>query len=102
MEDQNLYCGLCGGALECGAWHLPDECLTPWGPMEPPLLDPRRYDKYDKYKNINIFDSDVEEYESLDEFIGVKPFLKAFPRPSRIEEEECPICFSFISSKGNS
>ena len=50
--------------------------------------------------NLNIFDSDVEEYESMDEFIGVEPSLKAFPRPSRIEEEECPICFAFISSNG--
>ena len=51
--------------------------------------------------NLNIFDSDIEEYESMDdEFIGVEPSLKAFPRPSRIEEEECPICFSFISSNG--
>ena len=50
--------------------------------------------------NLNIFDSDVEEYESLDEFIGVEPSLKAFPRPTRVEEEECPICFSFISSNG--
>ena len=50
--------------------------------------------------NLNIFDSDVEEYESMDEFIGVEPSLKAFPRPSRIEDDECPICFSFISSNG--
>ena len=48
--------------------------------------------------NLNIFDSDVEEYESMDEFIGVEPSLKAFPRPSRvIDAEECPICLSLIT-----
>lgn len=55
-----------------------------------------RFSDYD----LNIFDSDVEEYESMDEFIGVEPSLKAFSRPNRVEDEECPICFSFISSNG--
>ena len=67
-----------------------DEVWTEWETCPAPFFDRADY-------NLNIFDSDIEEYESMDEFIGVEPFLKAFPRPSRVIDEECPICLSFIN-----
>lgn len=73
------------------------EVMGSWvTPLPAPYFRGERFPDY----NLNIFDSDIEEYESMDEFIGVEPTLKAFPRPNRVEDEECPICFSLISSKG--
>jgi len=77
-------------------WHcFRQKYVRPWD-GESYFRSGERFPDY----NLNIFDSDIEEYESMDDFMGVEPTLIAYPRPSRVIDEECPICFSLISSKG--